>query len=90
MTNVMLVKNTLKDYNIWRPLFEGNKTNQADFGIHIRSVYQAKEDPNTVFIVAEVNDIEQAQALMKQVLESGLQEKAGVINSEPTMCIDVT
>ena len=31
-----------------------------------------------------------AQEMMKKVKESGVQEKAGVITSERTMCIDVS
>ena len=90
MTNIMVSKITLKDYNVWRPLFDGNKDMQTENGMHIKGVYQSKQDPNTAFIVMEVEDIARAQEVLKKVKESGLQDKAGVISTEPTMCTDVT
>ena len=63
---------------------------QGEFGIHIRNIYQTKEDPNTCFIVADIDDMERAQGFIKQIKDSGLQEKAGVLTSETTFCTDVT
>mgnify|MGYP001215565134 CR=1 FL=1 len=90
MTAIRIVKITLKDYGVWRDLFDGNKEKQTEFGLHIRNVYQSKEDPNTVFTVTEIDDIERAQEFTKQTQESGLRDKAGVIIGESTVCIDVT
>ena len=90
MTNIMVAKNTLKDYGVWRTLFDGNAAMQAEYGLHIKGVYQSKEDPNTVFVVLEVDDMARAQEMMKKAQESGLFDKAGVIDAERTLCIDVT
>ena len=90
MTDIIIVKNTLKDYSAWRVIFDGNKEKQGEFGIHIRNIYQTKEDPNTCFIVADIDDMERAQGFIKQIKDSGLQEKAGVLTSETTFCTDVT
>jgi len=90
MTNIMVAKNTLKDYSTWRTLFDGNAAMQAEYGLHIKGVYQSKEDPNTVFVVLEIDDMARAQEMMKKAQESGLFEKAGIIDAERTPCIDVT
>ena len=90
MKNIMVGKNTVKDYSAWRTGFDNNAPMQAEYDMHIKGVYQSKEDPNMVFIVMEVEDMARAQEMMKKVKESGVQEKAGVITSERTMCIDVS
>ena len=90
MTNIMVAKNTVKDYSTWRTLFDGNAPMQAEYGLHIKGVYQSKEDPNTVFVVLEIDDMARAQEMMKKAQESGLFEKAGIIDAERTLCDDVT
>ena len=90
MTNILVVKNTLKDYEVWRTLFDSNAAMQAEYGMHPRGIYQSKEDPNTVFVVLEVDDMARAQEMMKTAQESGLFDKAGIIDSDRSLCIDVT
>ena len=90
MTDIMVAKNTVKDYSTWRTLFDGNAAMQAEYGLHIKGVYQSKEDPNTVFVVIEIDDMARAQEMIKKTQESGLFEKAGIIDAERTPCIDVT
>ena len=90
MTDIMVVKNTLKDYGVWREIFDGNTAMQAEYGLHIRGVYQSKEDPNTIFVLLEVEDMARAQELLKKAQESGLFDKAGLIDAERTFCTDVT
>ena len=90
MTNILVVKNTLKDYDVWRTLFDSNAAMQAEYGLHARGVYQSKEDPNTVFVLLEVEDMARAQEMMKKAQESGMFDKAGIIDAERTLCTDVT
>ena len=90
MTDIMVVKNTLKDYGVWRTLFDSNAAMQAEYGLHARGVYQSKEDPNTVFVLLEVEDMARAQEMMKKAQESGMFDKAGIIDAERTLCTDVT
>ena len=90
MTDIMVVKNTLKDYGVWREIFDGNTAMQAEYGLHIRGVYQSKEDPNTIVVLLEVEDMARAQQMMKKAQESGMFDKAGIIDAERTLCTDVT
>ena len=90
MTNVLIGKNIVKDYSVWRAAFDGAAPMQAEAGMRVLGVYQSKEDPNTVFAVMEVPDIVKAQALMKKAQESGLFDKAGLIDAERTFCTNVT
>ena len=50
MTNIMVAKSTVKDYGVWREVFDGNTAMQAEYGLHIKGVYQSKADPNTDFM----------------------------------------
>ena len=58
--------------------------------MHIKDVYQSKVDPNTVFIIIEIEDMGRAQEFMKKLQGSGVQDEAGVISAERTVCIDMT
>ena len=86
----MVVKNTLKDYNNWRAIFDDNKQMQIEYGLHVKGVYQTKEDPNQVFVVLEVEDLGRAQEMVKKIEASGLMDDAGVIVADRTVCVDVT
>ena len=90
MTNILVGKNTVKDYNVWRTAFDSAGPMQAEYGMHPRGVYQSKEDPNTVFVVLEVDDMARAQEMMKTAQDSGLFDKAGILDADRTLCIDVT
>ena len=90
MTNIMVAKSTVKDYGVWREVFDGNTAMQAEYGLHIKGVYQSKADPNTVFVLIEVQDMARAQEMMKKAEETGVFDKAGVIDAERTLCDDVT
>ena len=90
MTNILVGKQTVKDYSVWRTAFDNNAPMQAEYGMHVKGVYQSKEDPNIVFVVMEVEDMARAQELLKKIQESGVQDKAGVIDADRTLCIDVT
>ena len=92
MTDIMVAKNTVKDYSAWRMAFDNAAPMQAEYDMQVKGVYQSKKDPNTVFAVAvmEVEDMARAQELLKKAQESGLFEKAGLIDAERTVCTDVT
>ena len=90
MTNVLIGKNIVKDYSVWRAAFDGAAPMQAEAGMRVLGLYQSKEDPNTVFAVMEVEDMARAQELLKKAQESGLFDKAGLIDAERTLCTDVT
>ena len=90
MTYILVGKQTVKDYSVWRTAFDNNAPMQAEYGMHVKGVYQSKEDSNIVFVVIEVEDMARAQELLKKAQESGLFDKAGLIDAERTLCTDVT
>jgi uncharacterized protein with GYD domain len=90
MSTTMIVKNTLKDYDQWRSVFDANKEMRLEYGIEEKHIYQTKADYNQVIVVMEVEDVARVQAFMKHIQETGLMDDAGVLDSEPTPCNDVT
>jgi len=40
MTNIMVGKQTVKDYSVWRTAFDNNAPMQAQYGMHVKGVYQ--------------------------------------------------
>ena len=90
MSTTMIIKNTLKDYDQWRTVFDANKGMRLEYGIEEKNIYQTKADPNQVIVVMEVEDVARVQAFMKHIQETGLMDDAGVLDSDPTPCKDVT
>lgn len=90
MSTTMIIKNTLKDYDQWRTVFDANKEMRLEYGIEEKNIYQTKADPNQVIVVMEVEDVARVQAFMKHIQETGLMDDAGVLDSDPTPCNDVT
>ena len=90
MSTIMVMKNTLKDYDQWRSVFDANKDTRVEYGIEEKYLLQSKSDPNVVIAVLEVEDVARLQAFMKHIQETGIMDEAGVLDSEPTPCNDVT
>ena len=69
MAIIMVAKNTVKDCSVWTTSFDSKKTMRGEFGMHIKSVYQAKKDPNMCFVIAKIEDMRRAQEFMKKIQE---------------------
>ncbi len=90
MSTIMIIKNTLKDYNQWRSVLDANKEVRVKYGIEEKAMYQSKADPNQIIGIMEVEDMARLQAFMEHMKESGVMDDAGVLDTEATPCNDVT
>ena len=45
MTNIMVGKNTVKDYSAWRTGFDNNAPMQAEYGMHIKVFINQRKTP---------------------------------------------
>lgn len=78
----MLVRNKVKDFSKWHALFLSDSAAAAEYGVTLRSLWQSADDPNNVFFLLDVADVDQANAFMARPESRELGVKSGVIDGE--------
>jgi len=74
------VKQTLKDYKIWRPFFDNDAARRKTAGATgVNKIYRDVEKPNDVTVVLEWDSSEKAQKFIADPALREVMEKAGVI-----------
>ena len=78
----MLVRNQVEDFSKWRELFLSDSAAAAEYGVTLRSLWQSMDDPNNVFFVLDIADVDQANAFMARPESQEMGVKSGVIDGE--------
>ena len=74
------VRQTVKDYNTWRPFFDGDASRRSKSGATgVNKIYRDVEKPNDIAVVLEWDNRENAQKFSKDPVLREVMEKAGVI-----------
>ena len=81
------VKQTLKDYKIWRPFFDNDAGRRKTGGATgVNKIYRDVEKPNDVTVVLEWDSRENAQKFIADPALREIMEKARVVGM-PSICI---
>jgi len=86
MATKVSVAHKVRDYDVWRPAFDGHAAVRAQHGLTNAEVYRGADDPNNILVVM---DAPSREALLGFVSDPSLKttmENGGVI-SEPTVVI---
>jgi len=86
MATKVSVAHKVRDYDVWRPAFDGHAAVRERHGLTNAEVYRGADDPNNILIVM---DAPSREALLGFVSDPSLKttmENGGVI-SEPTVVI---
>ena len=78
----MLVRNKVEDFSKWRALFFSDSAAAAEYGLTLRSLWQSVVDPNNVFFILDVADVDRANAFMARPESQEMGIKSGVIDGE--------
>jgi hypothetical protein len=78
----MLVRNRVEDFARWHALFLSDSLAAADYGVTLASLWQTTDDPNNVFFLLDVADVDRANAFMARPESQELGVKSGVIDGE--------
>jgi hypothetical protein len=78
----LLVRNQVKDFSKWLAYFEDEAYAAAEFGVTLAQLWQSADDPNDVFFLLDIADVERANAFMARPESQEIGEKSGVIDGE--------
>jgi hypothetical protein len=78
----MLCRNRVEDFDRWKAVFDSHPAAQRDAGLRLTHLWRELEDPNNVFFLFEVSDIDKARAFIStpEAAEAGV--VSGVIDGE--------
>ena len=78
----MLCRNRVKDFDRWKAVFDSHSDAHRDHGLRLLNLWRDIEDPNNIFFLLEVRDIEKAKAFVNAPESARAGEEAGVIDGE--------
>lgn len=78
----MLVKNRVEDYSRWKRVFDSQDPVAKEAGLHLTYLWRDVGDPNIVFFVFRINNLEKAQAFLADPKSTEIGKEAGVIDGE--------
>ena len=78
----LLVRNKVKDFSTWFGYFKGDSAAAAEYGVTLVHLWQTADDPNDVFFLLDVEDVDRANAFMARPESQEIGVKSGVIDGE--------
>ena len=78
----MLCRNRVRDYHTWREVFDSHAAIQREAGMRVVHIWRAVDEPNNVFFLFEIDDIEAVQAFMSEPAAAQGRTDAGVVDGE--------
>ena len=78
----LLVRNKVANFAVWREVFDADRARASEYGLKVARLWQSKDDPNEVFFLLDVADVDRANAFMARPESRESGEKSGVIDGE--------
>ncbi len=76
---LMLIHHRVKDYDVWRPLYDAHENSRASAGITNGRVFRKAEDPNDLVILFDAADVAKARSWTTSEDLKSTMQKAGVL-----------
>jgi hypothetical protein len=78
----LLVRNRIKDFSTWYTYFMQDSVTAAEYGVTLARLWQTADDPNNVFFLLDIEDVDRANAFMARPESQELGVISGVIDGE--------
>jgi hypothetical protein len=78
----MLCRNRGRDFATWKRIFDSQDQAAREAGLTLVRLWCDREDPNNVFFLFEVADLQKAQAFISAPSASEAGQEAGVLDGE--------
>ena len=79
---VMLCRHRVADYEKWRSVFDSNGPALRDAGLRMMNLWRDVNEPNNVFLLFEVADIDRARSFITDPAAAESGRISGVIDGE--------
>jgi hypothetical protein len=76
----MLCMNRLKDYTVWRRIFDSYKQAHIEAGFHLKNIWCSSDDQNEVYFIFALDDKSKAEEFMNSPENARIGAEAGVID----------
>jgi len=87
--NVVVIRHTVADYNVWKPFFDADSTNRNAAGLHLIGVARGLENENDVEMPFMIEDVQKAKAFTTNPDLKDVMQKAGVTSAPSVVFIKV-
>jgi hypothetical protein len=78
----MLCRNKVADFGKWKTVFDSHKEAHRQAGLKLESLWRGLEDPNQVFFVFAVADLERAKAFITAPEAARAGRDSGVLEGD--------
>jgi hypothetical protein len=86
--NLMLCRNRVENYARWKLIFDSHAAAQREAGFRLLHLGREIDDPENVFFLFEVTDLERARAFIESPESAEVGRQAGVIDGEVRFLTD--
>lgn len=78
----LIGRNKVRDFETWKAIFDSHVEAQRESGLVLRRLWRRIEDPNDVFFIFDVRDIEEATAFMNAPEAEEAGRDSGVVEAD--------
>jgi hypothetical protein len=82
----ILVSHKIADWDKWKPVFESDEAGRKSFGVNVKKLFRAADDPNDILVLFDAPDEASAKECIERPGLKNIMQDAGVI-SEPVFRI---
>ncbi len=79
MANYMIVRSSVQNYSEWKTDYDAHEPSRAAAGLTEKHLLQDADDPNTVMLIYEAEDLKRAEEFSKSDDLREAMQKAGVL-----------
>ena len=79
---MMLCRNRVEDFSKWKVVFDAHTRAHRAAGLRLKDLWRDLEDPNNVFFLFEVTDIDDARAFINDPASAEAGKTSGVLDGE--------
>ncbi len=80
--HVMLCRNRVENFSTWKEIFDSHAQAHRDAGLHLMNVWRGLEEPNNIFFLFEVTDIDKARTFIDDPEAAEAGKVSGVLDGE--------
>jgi len=86
--HTMLCRNRVESYTRWKQVFDSHTVAHRKAGLRLRHLWRDIEDPNNVYFIFEVMDMDRARAFISDPASAAAGRAAGVLDGEVKFLVD--